>query len=454
MVGHAHLMATALLRHLLVVDEVHASDAYMQRLLEDVLERHLAAGGHALLLSATLGGEARERLLRAGGRTGSLPFEAAIAAPYPLITHRSRGAAESRPVAADGHNRAIRLSTRPWMADAEPVARHALEAASEGAKVIVIRNTVGDCIATQEQIERLAGLAARPEALFSCCGRPAPHHARFARGDRQAIDRALEERFGKNRSEGGCVVVATQTVQQSLDLDADLLVTDLGPADVLLQRLGRLHRHPRGRPASFREPTAVVLTPAARDLASLIGDRGTAANFHGLGSVYPDLRIIEGTWRLLEQNPEWRIPEMNRRLVESSLHSAVLERIVQAGGPRWRAHATQMIGATLGQARLAQLNLVEWSRPYSESSFPDSADQRIQTRLGEGDRLVHFRPPAPGPFGNAVTELVLPAWWVKGLDADLSDAEHAISDGGVLRFEFGPHSFIYDRLGLRRAPKA
>jgi CRISPR-associated endonuclease/helicase Cas3 len=66
LVRHAHLRATALLRDLLVVDEVHASDAYMARILEDVLARHWMAGGHAILLSATLGSEARMRLLAPG----------------------------------------------------------------------------------------------------------------------------------------------------------------------------------------------------------------------------------------------------------------------------------------------------------------------------------------------------------------------------------------------------
>jgi CRISPR-associated endonuclease/helicase Cas3 len=90
MVGHAHLRATALLRHLLVVDEVHASDAYMARILEDVLARHWAAGGHAILLSATLGSEARSRLLTPEEHVRPLAFAEAEAAPYPLITHRDQ----------------------------------------------------------------------------------------------------------------------------------------------------------------------------------------------------------------------------------------------------------------------------------------------------------------------------------------------------------------------------
>ena len=64
-VKHAHLRASCLMRHLLVVDEVHASDAYMQRLLQQLLRDHLAAGGHAMLLSATLGAESRQAMMEA-----------------------------------------------------------------------------------------------------------------------------------------------------------------------------------------------------------------------------------------------------------------------------------------------------------------------------------------------------------------------------------------------------
>jgi CRISPR-associated endonuclease/helicase Cas3 len=178
-----------------------------------------------------------------------------------------------------------------------------------------------------------------------------------------------------------------------------------------------------------------------------------ARNYHGLGSVYPDLRIIEATWRLIEEHREWRIPEMNRLRVERSLHSTILDAIMQSGGPRWHDHAVQVMGAVRGHSRQAELNLVDWNRPYADSSFPDAADERIQTRLGEGDRLVHFVPPVPGPFGNSVGDLVLPAWWVVGLAGELVTAERVTADEGAVHFGLGPHSFVYDRLGLRRLPK-
>lgn len=449
MVGHAHLRASALFRHLLVVDEVHASDAYMERILRDVLARHFSSGGHALLLSATLGCEARARLLRTGQAGVREPLEAAISTPYPLITHRSTGI-HAVAVQSEAFERLVRISLEPWLEQPEAIAESALASAILGAKALVVRNTVRDCIATQEYLERAAGACGRSDLLFSCAGVPAPHHARFARPDRNTLDVALEARLGKERPPSGCVVVATQTVQQSLDIDADILLTDLCPADVLLQRIGRLHRHGRQRPIGFEGPRAVVAVPRERDLGALIRSNGTARNHHGLGSVYPDLRLLEATWRLLEQFREWRIPEMNRLLVERSLHSSALDSIVMELGGNWRGHAMQMMGTERGQARQADLNLVDWSRSYAEMHFPDSAE-RIPTRLGEGDRLIRFEVPVPGPFATAISDLVLPAWWVRGLAPDIETPDAVVAREGSLHFELGGSAFVYDRLGLRPA---
>src|SRR5690606_20566847 len=154
------------------------------------------------------------------------------------------------------------LRTETSIADPGAVAALALDAARRGGKVLVIRNTVSDCIATQEALESLS--EGDSTLLFRCAGVAAPHHARYAKPHREALDRAIEASFGKDRPGGGMVAIATQTVQQSLDLDADLLLTDLCPADVLLQRIGRLHRHERTREPAFTKAKAVVLVPKDR----------------------------------------------------------------------------------------------------------------------------------------------------------------------------------------------
>lgn len=448
LVNHAHLRATSLLRHLLVIDEVHASDAYMTRLLHDVLGRHGRAGGHALLLSATLTAEARERFL--GGTTP--PIEVARSEPYPLVSCRSATCELRRPIAFDGREKQVRLDTVPMMADHAQLARVALDAAASGAKVLVLRNTVSDCIATQLEVEAIA--LGREALLFRCAGMAAPHHGRFAREDRVELDHALEARIGKHQSTGGVVVVATQTVQQSLDIDVDLMWTDLCPVDVLLQRIGRLHRHVRPRPKGYETPLAHILVPAERDLSVLVGESGRARNYHGLGSVYEDLRVIDATWACLEATADWRIPSMARSLVESCLHPNALDAAVARYRGRLDRHREVCLGQGYGHRRIAELNLVDWLKPYSEMEFPTSVDQRIQTRLGEGDRLVNLGVDGVlSPFAKRVHQLSLRAWWCAGIE-EVSDAENMSSHEGVVRFGLGHKTFIYDRLGLRLEKEA
>jgi len=450
MVGHAHLRATALLRQLLVVDEVHASDAYMEQVLRYVLARHLAAGGHTLLLSATLGAEARERLLHPF-ETRTMPSRReAEATAYPNLTWRFE-AVGCRPIQQESRQREIRVLSKPWMEDPAAIAEAVWHAVARGAKVLVVRNTVSDCVDTQCAVEAVAEANGAANLLFSCEGVPAPHHARFAKLDREALDTALEQRFGKRRADGGCVVVATQTVQQSLDIDADILFSDLCPADILLQRAGRVHRHERTRPAAFAVPQVVVLVPSERDLGRLILESGAARGAHGLGTVYDDLRVLEATWRLLEAEGHWRIPEMNRHLVEGSLHSSVLAAIVGQLGGRWQAHAESIAGQTFGQKRQAALNVVDWSRPYADTGFPDRFEQRIGTRLGEGDRRVTFSGHTTGPFGRDLWELRIPPHWAAGVEDECTAADDVRVEGGAVSFRFGHRAFLYDRLGLRPA---
>src|SRR5690606_3519381 len=129
------------------------------------------------------------------------------------------------------------------------LAAQALDAARAGARVLVIRNTVGDAVATRQALAQLAPDAPEP---FRLGGVGTLHHGRFAREDRRRLDTAVEAALGKDAPRaGGLVLIGTQTLEISLDLDADLLITDLCPIDVLLQRIGRLHRHERARPAGF-----------------------------------------------------------------------------------------------------------------------------------------------------------------------------------------------------------
>lgn len=441
-VRHSHLRAASLLRHLLVIDEVHASDTYMNRLLEEVLRRHLGAGGHALLMSATLGTATLRRFLEAVGSTTTLE----AARPYPVVStwQHAEGLA-TRPIARQESSRRIRIQPEPWASDPGRIAAEAVSAARGGARVLVLRNTVRDCVATQEALEAVA-----PDVGFTCAGVAAPHHARFAAGDRRLLDAALEARLGKHSQAGGCVVVATQTVQQSLDLDADLMLTDLAPMDILLQRWGRIHRHAsRRRPAGFEVARAIVLMPESRDLGLMLAANGTPRGEHGLGSVYDDLRGLEATWRLIEAHPLLEIPADCREVVEAATDPQVLAAITQELAGRWLAHETHLLGHSSAMRRQADLNLADWSVPFYLALFPSGdLDRRIQTRLGEGDRRAVFTAPPLGPFGQPVAEVTIPAYWLRDVKAEEEPVGARPFEGGF-RFQLGTRNFRYDRLGLR-----
>jgi CRISPR-associated endonuclease/helicase Cas3 len=217
--------------------------------------------------------------------------------------------------------------------------------------------------------------------------------------------------------------------------------------DVLLQRVGRLHRHAdRERPAGFETPRTVVLTPAARDLIGTLRGRNGR---HGFGQVYADARIIEATWRLIEEWPVWQIPGMNRLLVERATHPEVLEEIeteLRARDPAWSAVLDKAHGAELGQRQTAQLALLDRGAPFSQFQLPE--DEAWATRLGAKDRLVRLDD-ITGPFGQAIGDLRIRHYLADdvGPDAMPIIVEHSATR---LVFTLGSHTLVYDRFGLRR----
>jgi CRISPR-associated endonuclease/helicase Cas3 len=465
-VAHAHLRATALSRLLLVVDEVHASDAYMTALLDQVLAFHFACGGHAFLMSATLGTTTQERFfarLRLVDPLGVMPkrspraLGAACEVPYPAVHHATANEVVTTfPALTPGNPK--ECATELWSAIDEPgdVARRALSAARLGAQVLVLRNTVADAVETQEAIEMLATEADAP-LLFSIGDVVTLHHARFVDSDRKKLDEAVERRIGKHAPRTrGSVIVATQTVQQSLDLDADLLITDLCPMDVLLQRIGRLHRHLRAeheRPEAFRVARCAVLDPGP--LAELVGESGEVKGKHGFGKVYPDLRILEATRALLLEQPMLAIPADNRSLVERTTHPDALAAVVAVSGRNFERHAMQAEASTTVQRQLAGGHVVERKKPMGTYGFPSrETSGRITTRLGEEDRVVEFETAFESPFGTKVRRVKIPHWLAPGWPSGISGRVLRVTERSTL---FDVHDdegkvlerFVYDRLGLR-----
>lgn len=246
-----------LAERVLIVDEAHSFDSYLSRELETLLEFHAALGGSAIVLSATLSTEALGRIVAAYQRGLGVDSEPQTVNAYPLLT--LVGASAERHVAVGTRAELARDLAVRCISTTDEAVRHVIDMSRRGATVAWIRNAVDDCIDAQGML-RDAGLE------------PILLHARFAMGDRLAIEAEVQRRLGKNSSPDtrrnadgtGVVVMGSQILEQSLDYDVDAMVTDLAPVDMIIQRAGRLWRHPwrnNDRPISVDERSLMLLTP-------------------------------------------------------------------------------------------------------------------------------------------------------------------------------------------------
>ena len=192
----AHFRAASLARSLLVVDEVHASDAYMTELLLGVLKGHLALGGHALLMSATLGAAARSNFMSRSARSSLPTPHDAEDTPYPALTLATGdGASETCAITGGGPTKSVSMSFLPILGESGAIARSAVAAARDGAKVLVIRNTV---TSAQDVFGAVLEQRGEDEGLLLEVARgPALHHSRFAAEDRTRLDDAVERAIAR-----------------------------------------------------------------------------------------------------------------------------------------------------------------------------------------------------------------------------------------------------------------
>lgn len=400
---HAHLRSVCLGRSLLVVDEVHASDIYMTALLRHLLNHHLTVGGRALLLSATLGSHARTDLLQMDGdKSKHLSLEAAKAIDYPALTLGSGQTLSCGPTQESNH-KTVEFELVPHAFIPEAIGELIASALDGGAKVLVVMNTVSRAIAFQRILE----VQMDSSHLFRCHGIVCPHHGRFAPEDRLILDKSVSMSLGRDASPGSLLLIGTQTLEQSLDIDADLLISDLCPADVLLQRVGRLHRHQRTRPSGLETPRCLVLIPEHEDLENALDNHGNVfGNYKGLGygSVYADLRTLELTQRVLAASPAVQIPTDNRRLVETITHPESLKSLTSN---RWLRHAQNVEGEGLAKELSGNMVLLPFNQLFGKFEYHE-ANSKVATRLGVGNLEIMLDRKVTGPFGQALTKLVIP----------------------------------------------
>ncbi|MEO7853218.1 MAG: CRISPR-associated helicase Cas3' [Rubrivivax sp.] len=393
---HQSLRLLGLVRKVLVIDEVHACDVYMQGVLEVLLTFHSRAGGSAILLSATLPQRMKQSLLAAFAKGLDQATPLASETAYPLVTswcstqpaHIVQCAVATRPDV----QRRVGVQCSSETSEVVAAIRHALAA---GRCVCWVRNTVADAIAAFELFEH----DLPPERLML-------FHARFALRDRLQMERRVLALFGP-RSTGlrraGRLLIATQVVEQSLDVDFDLLVTDLAPIDRVIQRAGRLHRHRRGPngtplkdPAARDqrgEPLLWVLTPPWTEQpdARWFKDafpKGAAVYAHH-GQNWLTARALQGD----NGKGAFTMPDDARQLIEGVFGADA------DIPPGLDANALAAEGQGFANLTQAQMNTVKLSQGYQRGGIDWWSEAKTPSRLGEatstlalarwqGERLV------------------------------------------------------------------
>jgi CRISPR-associated endonuclease/helicase Cas3 len=445
LVSSTHARAAATLRLLLVVDEVHSSDPYMLAALRALALRHVTLGGHILFMSATLGSTALAEIL---GREPP-PFAEARDAAYPLLTSGvSFDDAVSAPFPHDqARERIVRMRRlRP-----DRLLDTLRRAVDQGARVLLVRSTVRDALRDQTTLQA-AGIPTllvphvSNDGVFSLA-----HHSRFAKPDRAVLDSAIEEtlRPSRFRMRSGVVVVTTQTAEQSLDIDSDLLVTDPCPADVLIQRIGRLHRHKLPRPERFVDPWCLVLDPG--DLGRYLdpdGDITWVLEGMGFPWVYRNLLSVSETMRWVDAGRLIQ-PSQSRAMVEDSTHAAHLRTVAEGLGIKWVKLWDKLYGEQDSHRALGLRSSVAWTAAPVSGRNAIRSDEDIRTRIGAD--TVDVATDFVSFLGNRIENLPVPESRLKGADPDRIDRAVVLgTDGPVVILDIGGKQFTYGPRGLER----
>ena len=372
---HQSLRLLGLMRRVLVLDEVHAYDAYVQREIETLLEFQAGLGGSAILLSATLPLGFRKRLasafLRGLGQDTDAAGTDGVRMDYPLATVRATGAETAKKIPGQS-GRARDLPVR-FLRTPDEALDEVEKAARSGQATLYIRNTVHDALGAHAA---LTALGLTPD-LF---------HARYALADRLETERRIVETFGKNsgikqRAEKGAgkILVATQVVEQSLDLDFDAMISDLAPIDLLIQRAGRLWRH--GRRERKGRPELLVVSPPPTDDADT--DWFKAA-FPRASYVYRDHARLWLTAKLLEEKGVIESPEGLRPLIEGVYGDAAEGRIPKD----LMASLFDAEGRAGAERGVATTNVLAFGRGYVRDGGAWDSDVRTPTRIADHPQIT------------------------------------------------------------------
>ncbi|MCK9878255.1 CRISPR-associated helicase Cas3' [Frankia sp. Ag45/Mut15] len=394
---------TGLAGRVVVFDEVHAYDAYMNGLLELALQWLAQIGCSVVLLSATLPPATRRSLIEAfrqglHGPEQPPPVELPQVEQYPRLTVATATApyvdVKHPPQFRPSRNVALRrLALRlggSEETDAQVLAKEidALTAVDRWGRVGVVCNSVDHAQRLYRVLHRhFAGDTRVRVVLF---------HARFPHARRDATEAEVLRLFGKEqreaRRDGLVILVATQIVEQSLDIDCDLLITEFTVVDLFIQRLGRMQRWTDTVRPGWASPATAWLVDPICD--------GGVPDLADIAYVYDDSApaVLLASWLKLRGRERLRLPDEVPGLVSEVYNAAgqlvplwpvndACGRLWEAAHQRQQTRLAYAVEQVDGRAVTSPWDLDAWRRltalEHVDESAAEDAPLRAMTRLGD-----------------------------------------------------------------------
>ncbi len=373
-VKHGFVRTFGLVGKVVILDEVHSYDSFTGTILDSLIKALQQLHCTVIILSATLTLERRAKLL-------DCP---AIATDYPLITAQPN----------EGKFAEISVELIP---DVSVIITHQQEStaieevllrAETGQQVLWIENTVKEAQLLYKKI------AARTSEMGVACGLL---HARFTKVDRAVNEENWVTSFGKGgaamRELQGRILIGTQVLEQSLDIDADFLVTRIAPTDMLLQRLGRLWRHQDSkRPVSSQREAWILSPDLATATVSPESSFGSTANVYAPYVLCRSLAVWQSITHV-------RLPGQIRELIEATY-------VKQDENEHMAKHLHQVEATRTKLERLALVGLSKSGTTQSE--------EKAQTRYSEleSTEVLLMRSYSQVPHGVSMTMLNNDRLWI------------------------------------------
>ena len=390
---HVMLRHLGLAGKVVIIDECHAYDTYMNCYLDRTLEWLGWYKVPVILLSATLPARRRTELVEAYQQKKAAPdapWETSCG--YPLLTWTDGAEVKQTAIPSDAPGQTVQLTTLTEPELPALLRRKLVEGGCAG----VIVNTVKKAQKIAQLLRE--SLPDKEVQLF---------HAQFLMPDRAARENQLMARIGKGSApecRNDLIVVGTQVMEQSLDIDLDVLVTELCPMDLLLQRIGRLHRHHRSRPAPLQQACCAVL-----DTGEDAFDAGSEA-VYGQWMLWRTRNFLPRSIRL----PEEISPLVQRvygweREVPGGAQGEEMRCVYEQTQEKKKARAEAYLVPQPETHRLAQLNtLDDWMQNEGARSDPAAraavrdGDPSVEVLVMQcrADGSIHFLPWQEG--GSAV----------------------------------------------------